>query len=60
MQERLVSRLEEAAEISQRYCGEVRQMLTFLVSLHCSNLIVGLSHSVRFVEHMEKYHYRHT
>jgi hypothetical protein len=42
------------AEWPQCYCGEIRQMLTFLINLYCSKAYHRPDHSIRIVEYHRK------
>jgi hypothetical protein len=49
--------MTKLAECPQCYCGEIRQMFIFLISLYCPKAYYRLDHSIRIIKyHTENYH----
>jgi hypothetical protein len=46
--------MKTLAECPQCYCGEIRQMLTFLMNLYCPKAYHKPDHSIRIVEYRRK------
>jgi hypothetical protein len=44
------------AECPQSYCGEIRQILTFIINLYCPKAFYRPDHSIRIVEYHKHYY----